>query len=422
MNNEKFSRQLFLDSNPKLSTPILALYTHSGSIPCLSWNFIRKSGAVLYKDHVEQSGDDEAADLVKLNLSDFVNNLENGEYCCESFELQSKYFNNCLFMLTLFDPLKCYQDYKSTDDFIPMSSLHGKRTISVSQISNLAKNIDVQFCQSLAVINTPPNVGRKWTAKAVQRSIKFLDDTIVHKEMIGEPDISLKRKHKTEFCQPKIWATVTGGYSSVDRIVSAKNVSEVNCKLNGVIIDGFYGYQTDAPIEPFSYKKCQTLLNESVLNNLPTKLPRALWGAFLPHEMLQMIHDGIDILDSSICTLLSERGEALPSPLIDTKEILLRFHLQPINIDNSSPSCIINLSEDCYANINMPISSDCKCYTCDIGAYSRAYINHMLKRKEMNGTMLLQIHNHFVLTQFFANIRTLIVTGQFDTLLVNSAL
>lgn len=399
MTTTSSERSLAIDSD--LKTPTLFLYSRSGSIPYLSWNFINQTPGVIFSGNSDAiGGDRRKANFVKLNVADFVNNLTDGEYRCDWFVRQPAYFDGCKFILTLFDPLQKYRDYKCTDDCVAVHSIHGKQMVSVSQLETISKSVGAKYCQSLAVINTPPAVGKKWTNKAVARTMKFLDDTV-------SPNSTEERK--------QIWATLTGGYSSFDRAISAKKIAEFSSKLSGVIIDGFFGYQSE--IEAHSYQKCKEILTESVLCNLPESLPRALWGAFLPDDMLGAIRDGIDILDTSICTLLSEKGFALPSPLIDMGNVKLRFSRTDGDAD-----CLLDLNAECHREeVKRVISDQCECHTCS-GGFTRAYINHMLKRSEMNGTMLLQIHNHFTLTHFMFNIHSLLGGGLFHTLLVNSRL
>ena len=51
-----------------------------------------------------------------------------------------------------------------------------------------------------------------------------------------------------------------------------------------------------------------------------------------------------------------------------------------------------------------PLREGCACYTCT--RHHRAYLHHLLNAKEMLGWTLLQIHNHQVVSDFFAGIRS----------------
>ncbi|MDO4913088.1 MAG: tRNA guanosine(34) transglycosylase Tgt [Bifidobacteriaceae bacterium] len=61
-----------------------------------------------------------------------------------------------------------------------------------------------------------------------------------------------------------------------------------------------------------------------------------------------------------------------------------------------------------------PLEQGCTCYTCT--HYSRAYVNHLLRAKELNGFTLASIHNeHFFIT-LLDDIRTSIDEGYFEEL------
>lgn len=395
-----------------LSLPLLVLYTHSGSIPFLSWNFVRKYNGILFRS--EQDMVDEI-NMVKLNVADFYDYLESNDHDHHLSKL--KYFENCSFLMSLFDPLQFCYLYKSTDDQIAIHTYHGKKMLSVDDMLKLCRSIGVEHVQAIADIITPPNAGRKWLNKSVNRSSKFLDDTI--NQYISDDDNSSGQSIK-------IWATLTGGYQSESRVRACQQISVHADKLQAIIIDGFFGYiKTDEE----NFKYYHDILCRDVLQNLPANIPKALFGILYPDTMIKLIKCGIDIFDSSICTFLTNRGRALPSPLICENTMKLLFDRSitittttidsDIIINNPNPSIIIDLNNFTFKDNNLLLSNKCQCYTCQMG-FTRGYINHLLKRKEINANILLQIHNHYVLTKFFHQLKRIIQTGNFDQLLANS--
>jgi len=58
-----------------------------------------------------------------------------------------------------------------------------------------------------------------------------------------------------------------------------------------------------------------------------------------------------------------------------------------------------------------PIESDCKCYTCT--NYTKAYLNHLLRAKEILGHRLATIHNVYFLVHVVGDIRESILGGRF---------
>ncbi|KAE9966126.1 hypothetical protein BLS_007208 [Venturia inaequalis] len=72
----------------------------------------------------------------------------------------------------------------------------------------------------------------------------------------------------------------------------------------------------------------------------------------------------------------------------------------------------INAWDNELATDVSPLQAGCECYTCT--KHHRAYLHHLLSAKEMLAWVLLQIHNHHVLDQFFAGVRASIEKGSFE--------
>ena len=60
-----------------------------------------------------------------------------------------------------------------------------------------------------------------------------------------------------------------------------------------------------------------------------------------------------------------------------------------------------------------PIAADCKCPTCQ--KYSRAYIRHLLKAKEMLGMRLCVMHNLHYFNNLMTEIRDALDKGEFTS-------
>jgi len=61
-----------------------------------------------------------------------------------------------------------------------------------------------------------------------------------------------------------------------------------------------------------------------------------------------------------------------------------------------------------------PIDADCDCYTC--AHYTRAYLHHLFKAKEILSATLCTIHNERFVIRLVDRIRAAIVAGEFDDL------
>jgi queuine tRNA-ribosyltransferase len=132
-----------------------------------------------------------------------------------------------------------------------------------------------------------------------------------------------------------------------------------------------------------------------------TNLPRlSLDPPSTPHAILRQISLGADMFALPFINATSDAGVALTFtfPPADSSSELL-----PLGED---------LSDEKYTTLVQPFSEGCKCYTCT--SHHAAYIHHLLSAREMLGWTLLQIHNHFTLSQFFTSVRTSLAQGTFE--------
>ncbi len=146
------------------------------------------------------------------------------------------------------------------------------------------------------------------------------------------------------------------------------------------------------------------------LEDLPKDLavlPRlGLTEPSTPHEILQHVVLGIDILAVPFVTAATDAGIALDFSFSASNPHLSngkRMGLQALGVDMWSSDHTTDLS---------PLTTDCKCYAC--ASHHRAYVQHLLNAKEMLAWVLLQIHNHHVLDLFFSGIRQSIRNDTFE--------
>ncbi|KAL2266292.1 hypothetical protein VTJ83DRAFT_5644 [Remersonia thermophila] len=143
-------------------------------------------------------------------------------------------------------------------------------------------------------------------------------------------------------------------------------------------------------------------------------LPRlALTNPPTPHHILRQISLGIDLFALPFLNQISDAGLALsftfpaPESTASTTTTTTPGSPQPLAIDLSDPA---------HATSLLPLSSpaSCDCYAC--ASHHRAYVHHLLHAREMLGWTLLQIHNHAVVSAFFAGVRATLAEGGADAL------
>ncbi len=122
---------------------------------------------------------------------------------------------------------------------------------------------------------------------------------------------------------------------------------------------------------------------------LPKDKPRYLMGVGTYREMARAIAAGIDLFDCVIPTRLARHGAVLVQG-------------ERWNIKNAQ-----------YREDFRPLDDTCPCYACT--DFSRAYLNHLIRAKELLGYTLLSIHNITELIRFTKHIRQSILNDTFTT-------
>lgn len=129
---------------------------------------------------------------------------------------------------------------------------------------------------------------------------------------------------------------------------------------------------------------------QKVLDHLTTKMPedkpRYLMGVGTPEDLLDGVMAGIDMFDCVMPTRNARNGHLFTSTGV-------------IKIRNAQ-----------HKMSTEPLDKACDCYTCK--HFTRAYLHHLDKCKEMLGAQLNTIHNLRFYQQHMANIRLAISEGR----------
>lgn len=112
---------------------------------------------------------------------------------------------------------------------------------------------------------------------------------------------------------------------------------------------------------------------------LPENKPRYLMGVGSPDCLIEGAIRGIDMFDCVLPTRIARNG----------------------TVFTSNGKLVIRNAE--YAEDLKPLDEECGCYTCK--NYSRAYIRHLFKAKEILGPRLTTIHNLHFLIKLMDNVR-----------------
>lgn len=161
------------------------------------------------------------------------------------------------------------------------------------------------------------------------------------------------------------------------RIEHAKRISEMN--LDGYAVGGLAVGE--------SHEEMYHVLEE-VVPYLPQNKPTYLMGVGTPANILEGVERGIDFFD---CVYPSRNG----------RHGHLYTNHGKINLFNAK-----------YELDSRPIEEGCGCPTCR--RYSRAYVRHLLKAKEMLGMRLCVLHNLYFYNTMMTEIRESLDRGEFS--------
>jgi len=114
---------------------------------------------------------------------------------------------------------------------------------------------------------------------------------------------------------------------------------------------------------------------------------RYLMGLGSPADMLEAVHRGVDLFDS-----------VLPARVARTGQVWL-------------PGGRLNLRNQRFLDDPAPIQEDCPCIACR--SFSRAYIAHLFRARELLAYRLATCHNLTFTLDFMARIRATLRTGTF---------
>lgn len=149
---------------------------------------------------------------------------------------------------------------------------------------------------------------------------------------------------------------------------------------------GFDGYGIGGALE----KQNLATIVGWVSSELPADKPRHLLGISEPDDLFAAIEAGADTFD---CV----------SPSRVARNAAVYSATGRFNINGAR-----------YRRDFTPIDADCDCYTCV--HYTRAYLHHLFKAKEILASTLCTIHNERFVIRLVDEIRAAIPAGRFDEL------
>ncbi|MBW8380949.1 MAG: tRNA guanosine(34) transglycosylase Tgt [Youngiibacter sp.] len=231
--------------------------------------------------------------------------------------------------------------------------------------SNLASTIAMAFDE--CVENPAP---RDYVERSVERTTRWLDRCRKEMDRLNSLEDTINNKQM-------LFAINQGGTYKDLRVLHARQISGMD--MDGFAIGGLaVGESHDEMYDVI----------EAVVPHLPKDKPIYLMGVGLPENILEAVDRGVDFFD---CVLPARNGR--------------HGHV----FTNSGR---LNLNNARFETDDAPIDSTCSCPTCK--SYTRGYIRHLFKAKEMLAMRLCVLHNLHFYNTMMTEIRDALDNGTFS--------
>ena len=230
--------------------------------------------------------------------------------------------------------------------------------------SNLGSTIAMAFDEC-----APALADRSYVEASVARTTRWLERCKTKMQQLNAEEGTVNRHQM-------LFGINQGAIYSDIRIDHAKRISELD--LDGYAVGGLAVGET--------HEEMYHILDETI-PYLPLHKPTYLMGVGTPANILEGVERGVDFFDCVYPTRNGRHGHVYTN------------------------QGKINLFNQKYEKDMRPIEEGCQCPACR--RYSRAYIRHLLKAKEMLGMRLCVLHNLYFYNTMMEEIRDALDAGNF---------
>jgi len=241
--------------------------------------------------------------------------------------------------------------------------------VSIGIQHQLGADIIFAFDELTTLVNT-----RQYQENSVQRTHEWAARCLTEHRRL-----SVERADKPP---QALFGVVQGAQYEDLRRKAARGLADLVDETGG----GFAGYGIGGALE----KQNLATIVGWCTDELPDDKPRHLLGISEPDDLFAAVAAGADTFDC-----------VSPSRVARNASIY-------------SATGRYNITGARYKRDFTPLDAECDCYTC--ANYTRAYVRHLFKAKEMLASTLCTIHNERFVIRLVDAIRAAIVAGEFDEL------
>jgi len=232
--------------------------------------------------------------------------------------------------------------------------------VSMQVQHKIGADIIFAFDECTTLLNT-----RNYQEKSLDRTFAWAKRCISEHEKL-----TIERSHRP---YQALFGVVQGAQYEDLRRKAAQDLATLN----------FDGFGIGGALDK---NKLGTIVNW-VNEVLPVNKPRHLLGIGEPDDLFVGVENGADTFDCVAASRVARNNAVY-------------------GLDGR-----FNISVSAFKRDFSPIDESCGCYTCK--NYTKAYLNHLIKGKEMLSSTLLTIHNEYFIVNLVAKMRQCIIDGNF---------
>ena len=232
--------------------------------------------------------------------------------------------------------------------------------VSMQVQHKIGADIIFAFDECTTLLNT-----RNYQEKSLDRTFAWAKRCISEHEKL-----TIERSHRP---YQALFGVVQGAQYEDLRRKAAKDLASLD----------FDGFGIGGALDK---NKLGTIVNW-VNEELPANKPRHLLGIGEPDDLFVGVENGADTFDCVAASRVARNNAVY-------------------GLDGR-----FNISVSAFKRDFSPIDESCGCYTCK--NYTKAYLNHLIKGKEMLSSTLLTIHNEYFIVNLVAKMRQSIIDGNF---------